>query len=70
MHGVPLPARGKPPSVVREVVLLDTASSELTELGVYIASESSAAVAEAYLERIYATCMSLAAFSRTRHQAR
>jgi toxin ParE1/3/4 len=48
--------------VTRKVVLLDSASRELTELGLYIASQSSAEVANGYLDRIYAACMSLATF--------
>jgi toxin ParE1/3/4 len=48
--------------VARKVVLLDTASSELTELGLYIASQSSTEVADGYLDRIYAAFMGLATF--------
>jgi toxin ParE1/3/4 len=48
--------------VARKVVLLDSASRELTELGLYIASQSSAAVANGYLDRIYTACMGLATF--------
>jgi toxin ParE1/3/4 len=51
-----------PPSVARKVVLLDTASRELTDLGLYIASQSGTKAANGYLDRIYAACMSLATF--------
>jgi plasmid stabilization system protein ParE len=46
--------------VARKVVLLDSASTDLTELGLYIASQSGVQVANGYLDRIYATCMGLA----------
>jgi toxin ParE1/3/4 len=48
--------------VAHKVVLLDSASTDLTELGLYIASQSGVQVANGYLDRIYATCMGLAAF--------
>jgi toxin ParE1/3/4 len=48
--------------VARKVVLLDSASTDLTELGLYIASQSGVQVANGYLDRIYATCMGLATF--------
>lgn len=48
--------------MARKVVLLDSASTDLTELGLYIASQSGAQVANGYLDRIYATCMGLATF--------
>jgi toxin ParE1/3/4 len=57
-----LPARGKPPSVAREVVLLDEASRDLVELAVYIANQSGETVAGRYLDRLYAACMALAHF--------
>jgi plasmid stabilization system protein ParE len=48
--------------VARKVVLLDSASRDLTELGLYIASQSGVQVANGYLDRIYATCIGLAHF--------
>jgi toxin ParE1/3/4 len=48
--------------VARKVVLLDSASTDLTELGLYIASQGGVQVANGYLDRIYATCMGLATF--------
>ena len=42
--------------MARKVALLDSASTDLTELGLYIASESGVQVANGYLDRIYATC--------------
>ena len=46
--------------MARKVVLLDSASTDLTELGLYIASQSGVEVANRYLDRIYAACMGLA----------
>ncbi len=48
--------------MARKVVLLASASRELTELGLYIASQSNAKVANDYLDRIYAACIGLATF--------
>lgn len=48
--------------MARDVVLLDEASNDLTTLGVYIASDSGVTVANRYLDRLYAACMSLAHF--------
>ena len=48
--------------MAREVVLLDEASRDLTELAVYIASQSGETVANRYLDRLYAACTALARF--------
>lgn len=48
--------------MARRVVLLDTASKDLFELGLYIAEHSGAEVANGYLDRIYTACMGLATF--------
>jgi toxin ParE1/3/4 len=48
--------------VEREVVLLDEASKDLTALGLYIADQASEAVANRYLDRLLAACISLAHF--------
>lgn len=47
---------------MREVVLLDEANNDLTALSVYIASQSSEAVANRYVGRLYAACTALAHF--------
>ncbi len=45
-----------------KVVLFRRAEDRLAELGLYIASEAGIAIANGYLDRIYATCMALAEF--------
>ena len=48
--------------MTRKVVLLDDASNDLTALGAYIAGQSGVAVANRYLDRLYAACLLLAHF--------
>lgn len=45
-----------------EVVFLRPAENRLTELGVYIAGETGVRIANDYLDRIHAACMTLAEF--------
>jgi toxin ParE1/3/4 len=48
--------------VALEVVILRRAEGRLAELGLYIAREAGLAIANGYLDRIYAACMALAEF--------
>ncbi|OPH84355.1 type II toxin-antitoxin system RelE/ParE family toxin [Nitrobacter vulgaris] len=46
----------------RKVVFLRRAENQMADLGYYIAMEAGLAIANGYLDRIYAMCMSLADF--------
>lgn len=48
--------------MARKVVFLRQAENRLTELGLYIAGEAGAKIANDYLDRIHAACMALAEF--------
>ena len=48
--------------MAHSVIFRRRAEQRLTELGVYIAERSSAAIANGYIDRIYAACMTLSHF--------
>jgi len=48
--------------VARSVVFREEAENDLTELALYVASQSGTVVANRYLDRIYAACAGLAHF--------
>lgn len=52
--------------MAHKVVFLRRAESRLAELALYIASEAGPAIANGYLDRIYAACMAPAEFPERR----